>query len=107
MGWVAEENFGGEAADCDVSADGVKEGRVGRRAEGAGNVGGEGSVFEVRDRGSSGVGGEGGDEWGDSRWEWWGLRGYTRWDVESPHVIAGLFRANENGCRVSGSKNGE
>ena len=46
MGWVAEEKFGGEAADCDVSvADGVEEGRVGRRAEGAGNVSGEGSVF--------------------------------------------------------------
>ena len=30
-----------------------------------------------------------------------------RWDVESPHILAGLFRANENGCRVSGSKNGE
>ena len=53
-------------ADCDVSAaDGVEEGRVGRRAEGAGNVSGEGSVFEVSDRGSSGVDGEGGDEWGD------------------------------------------
>ena len=73
MGWVAEEKFGGEAADCDVSAaDGVEEGRVGRRAEGAGNVSGEGSVFEVSDRGSSGVDGEGGDEWDDSRW---GLRG--------------------------------
>ena len=76
MGWVAEEKFGGEAADCDVSAaDGVEEGRVGRRAEGAGNVSGEGSVFEVKDRGSGGVDLEGGDEWGDSRWEWWGLRG--------------------------------
>ncbi len=30
MWWVAEEKFGGEAADCDVSAaDGVEEGRVG------------------------------------------------------------------------------
>ena len=27
--------------------------------------------------------------------------------MESPHILAGLFRANENGCRVSGSKNGE
>ena len=73
MGWVAEEKFGSEAADCDVSAaDGVEEGRVGGRAEGAGNVSGEGSVFEVSDRGSSGVDGEGGDEWDDSRW---GLRG--------------------------------
>ena len=48
MGWVAEEKFGGEAADCDVSAaDGVKEGRVGRRAEGAGNVGGEALRLEI------------------------------------------------------------
>ena len=76
MGWVAEEKFGGEAADGDVSAvDSIEKGRVGGRAEGAGNVGGEGSVFEVRDRGSSGVDGEGGDEGGDSGWEWWGLRG--------------------------------
>ena len=76
MGWVAEEKFGGEAADCDVSAaDGVKKGRVGGRAEGAGDVRDEGSVFEVKDSGSSRVDGEGGDEWGDSRWEWWGLRG--------------------------------
>ena len=68
MGWVAEEKFGGEAADFDVSAaDGVEEGRVGRRAEGAGNVGGEGSVFEVKDRGSSRVDGEGGNTGGDSR----------------------------------------
>jgi hypothetical protein len=77
LGWVAEEKFSGEAADGDVvsTADSIEKGRVGGRAEGAGNVGGEGSVFEVRDRGSSGVDGEGGDEWGDSRWEWWGLRG--------------------------------
>ena len=62
MGWVAEEKFGGEAADCDVSAaDGVKEGRVGRRAEGAGDVRGKGSVFKVKDRGGSGVDGVGGD----------------------------------------------
>ena len=59
MGWVAEEKFGGEAADCDVSAaDGVKEVRVGGRAERAGDVSGEGSVFKVKDRGSSGVDGE-------------------------------------------------
>ena len=42
-----------------------RQGRVGGRAEGAGNVSGEGSVFEVSDRGSSGVDGEGGDEWDD------------------------------------------
>ena len=27
--------------------------------------------------------------------------------VESPHILASLFGANENGCRVSRSKNGE
>ena len=27
--------------------------------------------------------------------------------MEAPHVLAGLFGANENGCRVFGSKNGE
>ncbi len=51
MGRVAEEKFGSgsEAADGDVSAaDGFKEGRVGRRAERAGDVGGEGSVFEIK-----------------------------------------------------------
>ena len=68
MGRVAKEKFSGEAADGDVSAaDSIEKGRVGGRAEGAGNVGGEGSVFEVKDRGSSGVDGEGGDEWGYSR----------------------------------------
>ena len=67
MGWVAEEKFSSEAADGDVSAaDGFKEGRVGRRAERAGDIGGEGSVFEVKDRGRSRVDGEGGDEWGGS-----------------------------------------
>ncbi len=29
------------------------------------------------------------------------------WDVESPHVLTSLFRANENECRVSGGKDGE
>jgi hypothetical protein len=68
LGWVSEEKFSGEAADGDVSAaDSIEKGRVGGRAEGAGNVGGEGSVFEVKDRGSSGVDGEGGNKWGDSR----------------------------------------
>jgi hypothetical protein len=67
LGWVAEEKFGSEAADGDVSAaDGFKEGRVGRRAERAGDVGGEGSVLEVKNRGSSRVDGESGDEWGGS-----------------------------------------
>jgi hypothetical protein len=60
LGWVAEDKFGGEAADGDVSAaDSVKEGGVGRGAERARDICGEGSVFEVRDGGSSGVDGEG------------------------------------------------
>ncbi len=51
-GWglssVAEKEFYGEAADFDVSAvKGIKEGGVGRGAESARDVGGEGSVFEV------------------------------------------------------------
>jgi hypothetical protein len=68
LGWVSEEKFSGEATDGDISAaDGFEKGGVGGGAEGAGNVGGEGSVFEVKDRGSSGVDGEGGNKWGDSR----------------------------------------
>ncbi len=60
MGWVTEEKFGGEATDGDVSAaDGVKEDGVGRGAEGTRDICGEGSVFKVRDRWSSGVDGEG------------------------------------------------
>ncbi len=47
-------------------ADGFTKGRVGRRAERAGDVGSEGSVFEVKNRGSSRIDGEGGDEWGGS-----------------------------------------
>ena len=58
MRWIADENFGGEAANCDVSvADGVKKGGVGRGAEGARDVSGEGSVFDVGDRRGSGVDG--------------------------------------------------
>ncbi len=30
-----------------------------------------------------------------------------RWDVESPHILAGSLRANENGCQVSRGKNGK
>jgi hypothetical protein len=57
LGWVAEDKFGGKAADGDVSAaDGVKEGGVGRGAERARDICGEGSVFfKVRDGGSSGL----------------------------------------------------
>ena len=56
MGWVSEEKFSGEAADGDVSAaDSIEKGRVGGRAEGAGDVRGEGSVFEVKDRGVVGL----------------------------------------------------
>jgi hypothetical protein len=61
LGWVAEEKkFGGEAMDGDVSAaDGVKEGGVGRGAEGTGDIRGECRVFKVRDGRSCGVDGEG------------------------------------------------
>ena len=54
MRGVAEKNFYGEAADFDVSAaEGIKKGGVGRGAEGARDVRGEGSVFDVGDgRGS-------------------------------------------------------
>ncbi len=52
LGWVAEEDFGGEAADCDVSvANGVKKGGVGRGAERARDVRDEGRVFEIRNGG--------------------------------------------------------
>ena len=58
MGWVAEEKFGGEAADFDISAaEGIKKGGVGRGAESARDVGGEGSVLEVCDGRGSGVDG--------------------------------------------------
>ena len=51
MRWVAEKEFCSEAADFDISAaEGIKEGGVGRRAESAKDVGGEGSVFNVGDR---------------------------------------------------------
>jgi hypothetical protein len=33
-----------------------------------------------------------------------GLVGRGRWDVESPHILVGSFRANKNGCRVSRGK---
>ena len=58
MRGVAEKHFYGEAADFDISAaEGVKNGGVGRGAEGARDVGGEGSVFEVCDRRGGGVDG--------------------------------------------------
>ncbi len=53
--------------------------------------------------GSSGVDGEGGDEWGNLGSVGWGLR----WYVESPHILTSLFRANENGCRVYRGKDRE
>ncbi len=56
MRWVAEKEFDGKAADLNTSAaEGVKEGGVGRGAESARDVGGEGDVFEVRDRRGGGV----------------------------------------------------
>jgi hypothetical protein len=48
LGWVAAEDFGGEAADCDAStADGVKDGGVGREIKGTVDIGGEISVFNI------------------------------------------------------------
>jgi hypothetical protein len=65
LGWVAEEEFGGEAADCDVFAkDGVKESDVGKGTKGAGDIGGEGSGFEVRDGRDGGVDEESRARWG-------------------------------------------
>ena len=59
MGWVAEKEWDSEAADFKVSAaEGIKEGGVGRGAEGARDViSGERSVFDVGDRRGSGVDG--------------------------------------------------
>ena len=50
MGRVAEKDFGSEAA-----ADGIKEGGVGRGAKSARDIGSEGGVVEIRDRGSGGI----------------------------------------------------
>jgi hypothetical protein len=62
--WVAEREFYSEAADFDVPpAKGIKEGGVGRGAESARDVGGEGSDFEVCDRRGGGVDGEGRYGW--------------------------------------------
>ena len=62
MGWVAEKEFYSKAADFDISAaEGIKKGGVGRGAESARDVGGEGSVFKIRDRGNGGVDREGSD----------------------------------------------
>ncbi len=33
-----------------------------------------------------------------------GAEGVRGWYVESPHILARLFGANENGCRVSRGK---
>ncbi len=64
MRWVAEKKWYSEAADLEVSAaEGIKEGGVGRGAEGARDVGGEGSVFEVCDRRDGVVDGEGRYGW--------------------------------------------
>jgi hypothetical protein len=95
LGWVVEKKFGSETADCDISAaDGVKEGGVGRGAKGAGDIGGEGSIVDTEGRDTwDGCGGV----WGYIGWLWGWWWGY----VESPHVLACSFRANENGCRVS------
>ncbi len=56
MRWVAEKKWYSEAADFEVSAvEGIKESGVGRGAESARDVGGEGSVFEFCDRRGGGV----------------------------------------------------
>jgi hypothetical protein len=48
LGRVAEEDFGGDAADCDVSAaNDVKQGGVGRGSERARDIGGKERVLEV------------------------------------------------------------
>ncbi len=65
LGWVAEEDFSDEAADCDVSTvDGVEEGGVGRGAKGEGNIGDESSVFKIGDGRDGVVDREGRDKWG-------------------------------------------
>ncbi len=62
--WVAEKMWYSKAADFEVSAaEGIKEGGVGRGAESARDVGGEGSVFEVCDRRGSVVDEEGRYGW--------------------------------------------
>jgi hypothetical protein len=53
-----------------------------------------------------GVDGESSDRWGGVR-VMCEVSGGWRWDEESPHILAGSFRANENECRVSMGKNGK
>ncbi len=61
---VAEKDFGSETADLDVSAaNGIKEGSVGRGAKSARDIGSEGGVVTIRDRGSGGVDREDSDRW--------------------------------------------
>ena len=56
MGRVAEKDFGSEAADLNVSAaDGIKESSVGRGTKSARDIGSEGGVVEIRDRGRGGI----------------------------------------------------
>ncbi len=58
LGWVAKKKFGGVSA-----ANGVKEGGVGWEAKGAGDIGGERSIFEVGHGRDGGVDREGRDTW--------------------------------------------
>ncbi len=94
LGWVVEKKFGGETADCDIAAaDGVKEGSVGRGAKGAGDIGGERSIFEVTDGWDGGVDREGRDTWEERAcvgeyyirwlWGWWGGKGSRFWNETS------------------------
>jgi hypothetical protein len=107
-GLFAEEDFGGEATDGDVSAaDGVKEGGViWRGGQGVGNIGGERSVFKVGDGRDGRVDGEGRDKWG--REVYVGrvireLRGGRGWYVESPHILARL-QPTRTGVESPGTK---
>ena len=64
MRWVAEKEFCSEATDFDIStAEGIKEGGVGRGAESMRDVGGEGSIFDACDWWGGGVDGEGRYGW--------------------------------------------
>ena len=64
MGWVAEKEWYSEAADFDVSAaDGIKQSSVGRGAKSARDIGSEGGVVKIRDRGGGGVDRESSDRW--------------------------------------------
>ncbi len=74
MRWVAKKAFDDEAADFNVSADGVKEGGVGRGAESARDVGGERGVLKIGDGRDGGVDGKSSDGWGREEGNVQGIR---------------------------------